>query len=507
MDVQHAERTPLPPVHSEKASAEDIMCIVAEVNTGNDTDVVIVGFQNGAAEDPQEWSRAYRWSLTTVMGILGFASTFALPAPVGFAAQLLAELELNDELLALTISLFVIGTCVGTWIWSPLSEHHGRRSIYIYSLAVFTCIQVGAALSQNAASLECLRLLSGIFIAAAYSNGSTVMADIWDAETREKVVVVSSITSFIGTSFAPLIGGYMAQGGVHWTWIFWLLAIVGGLFTLIFIFAVPETYPPAILRKKAVRLRERTGDVRYRAPVELEPERSLLATITYILAKPFIICVREPMLIAVNIYLGFISGCSYMLFEVYPIIFQGGYHFTSGQVGLVYLPPMVGELAGLAIYVYVVRKRYLDRAKKGASAAEPESPEAGLTLALWGGPIFAASFFWLGWTSSPSISLWVPLLSGFFIGLSLLWLMLAFVNYIIAVYLPVVASALASSLVIRSIFGAIFPLFSNQMFDVLSPRWASTLVGCVALMLVPVPFVLRRYGPALRARSRYIQPA
>lgn len=59
-------------------------------------------------------------------------------------------------------------------------------------------------------------------------------------------------------------------------------------------------------------------------------------------------------------------------------------------------------------------------------------------------------------------------------------------------YLFVAASALASNTVVRSSFGAAFPLFASQMYDALNPRWASTLVGCVALAMIPIPFVLRR---------------
>lgn len=59
-------------------------------------------------------------------------------------------------------------------------------------------------------------------------------------------------------------------------------------------------------------------------------------------------------------------------------------------------------------------------------------------------------------------------------------------------YLYVAASALAANTVVRSSFGAAFPLFANQMYDAMNPRWASTLVGCVALLMIPIPLVLRR---------------
>ena len=69
---------------------------------------------------------------------------------------------------------------------------------------------------------------------------------------------------------------------------------------------------------------------------------------------------------------------------------------------------------------------------------------------------------------------------------------LALFNYMIDAYLFVAASALASNTVFRSVFGAAFPLFSTQMYNALNPRWASTLVGCVALVMIPIPIALKR---------------
>lgn len=41
------------------------------------------------------------------------------------------------------------------------------------------------------------------------------------------------------------------------------------------------------------------------------------------------------------------------------------------------------------------------------------------------------------------------------------------------------------------------------MFNALNPRWASTLLGCFAFLMVPIPFLLIKYGPVLRAKSKF----
>lgn len=76
-------------------------------------------------------------------------------------------------------------------------------------------------------------------------------------------------------------------------------------------------------------------------------------------------------------------------------------------------------------------------------------------------------------------------------------------NYIVDAYLMIAASALSSSTVVRSLAGAAFPLFASQMYEKLNPRWATTLLGCIALVMVPIPVVLIKFGPRLRAQSKY----
>ena len=88
-------------------------------------------------------------------------------------------------------------------------------------------------------------------------------------------------------------------------------------------------------------------------------------------------------------------------------------------------------------------------------------------------------------------------------GCAIVFLFNGLFNYTIDAYLFVAASALSSMTVVRSLFGAGFPLFATQMYDKLDARWASTLLGCIAVLLAPIPFVLYRYGPVLRHRSKY----
>jgi hypothetical protein len=64
------------------------------------------------------------------------------------------------------------------------------------------------------------------------------------------------------------------------------------------------------------------------------------------------------------------------------------------------------------------------------------------------------------------------------------------------------ASSLAANAICRSSFGAAFPLFARQMYSTLHPWWAGSLLGFLALSMVPIPFVLFFYGPKMRQMSK-----
>jgi DHA1 family multidrug resistance protein-like MFS transporter len=65
------------------------------------------------------------------------------------------------------------------------------------------------------------------------------------------------------------------------------------------------------------------------------------------------------------------------------------------------------------------------------------------------------------------------------------------------------ASAIAANTFCRSVLAASFPLFSRQMFNNMGIQWASTLLGCVATALVPIPVIFYLYGKRLRMKSHF----
>ncbi|KAH9982597.1 major facilitator superfamily domain-containing protein [Lactifluus volemus] len=399
------------------------------------SDPFLVSFTPDDPDNPLNWSRRKRWWITLAGGILVLNATFASAAPSNLLPQMMDQFGFSTEVATLTVSLFIAGYCVGPLVWGPLSEDIGRRPVYLITFLFYTGFQVGCALSKNTASILIFRFLGGTFAAAPLTNSGALVGDIWDAKTRGKAMLLFAASPFAGPALGPVVSGWIAVTGTSWRWIFWvmtifvsrlffyvydrgLLAILQAGFCLALVFfTVPETFGPVLLAKKAQRIRKETGDNRYYAPSEAK-KITTRDRLYNILAMPFKILFLEPMLIAITIYQSFLYGCIYLLFEAYPIVFTEGHNLNAGISGLMFLPVSLGGVAAILVYLVFYNPRYDRYIEQYAPNKVP--PEARLEVTLLGAPLFAISFFWFGWTSYPSISLWSPLLAGGLMGFGIL---------------------------------------------------------------------------------------
>jgi hypothetical protein len=118
--------------------------------------------------------------------------------------------------------------------------------------------------------------------------------------------------------------------------------------------------------------------------------------------------------------------------------------------------------------------------------------------------LFAASMFGFGWSANFNYVHWiVPTLFGVFLAASILLIFTSMLNYLTDTYLRFAASALAANTVARSLAGAAAPLFTRQMFTNLGVGPGASIVGGVACLLAPIPFIFIKYGGPIRERSKF----
>jgi MFS family permease len=95
---------------------------------------------------------------------------------------------------------------------------------------------------------------------------------------------VYTLGPFLGPTIGPLVGGFINQN-TSWRWTFYLIIIWAGIQFVILCFT-PETYGPAVLKKKAKYLRREENTDKYKAKIEVE-EKSLVKAIGDFCTRPF----------------------------------------------------------------------------------------------------------------------------------------------------------------------------------------------------------------------------
>ncbi|PYI17052.1 synaptic vesicle transporter [Aspergillus violaceofuscus CBS 115571] len=454
-------------------------------------------------ENPQNWSIPKKLLVSSQIWLLTFAIYIgsAIYSPgIPSAAQ---HFGISSVAATLGLTLFVLGYGVGPMLLSPLSELPavGRSPTYVLTLVVFVFFNFGVIYARNLGMFLAFRFLTGFFGSPALATGGASMGDIWSPRARDYMIAVWGCFAISAPVLGPLVGGF-AAAAKGWTWTIWPLMWVSG-FTLVVLFVgLPETYAPNILYRRAARVRKITGDANCVSESELELRSVSKKDLLFeALIRPFQLSFLEPIVFLLNLYISLIYGILYIWFEAFPIIFEDLHGFNAGQNGLAFLGILVGTIC-LAIPGYFYWKahhqiRYLDR-----NGNLP--PEAQLPSACVGAVCLAISLFWFGWTGNFASVPWiVPILASGLFAVGGCLIFNSIFTYEAHAYPKYAASVLAGNDFMRSSFGAAFPLFATAMFRNLGVGWACTLLGCLAVLFVPYPFVLLRFGRRLRLASRF----
>lgn len=335
---------------------------------------------------------------------------------------------------------------------------------------------------------------------------------------RGLALSIFAAAPFLGPTLGPIIGGFLGETK-GWRWVEGLMAIFTGALWIIGALTIPETYSPVILRRRAKKLSKVTGKV-YRSKIEVEyGAKSAGQEFKIAISRPWILLFKEPIVLLLSIYMAIIYGTLYMCFAAFPIVYQEGRGWSAGIGGLAFLGVTVGMMSAVAYSIWD-NKRYTNvQAKHNGDAP----PEARLPPALVGAVFLPIGLFWFAWTNSPSIHWSVSIIATAPFGFGMVLVFLGVLNYLIDSYVIYAASVLAANSVMRSLFGAGFPLFTTcqplshlashymltvpDMFQNLGIHWAASIPAFLALACVPFPFLFYKYGKPIRMKCKYAAEA
>ncbi|KAJ5933212.1 MFS general substrate transporter [Penicillium verrucosum] len=470
--------------------------------SGTEDDPYVVSWLTNDKLNPFAFSKSSKWTITIIVSLATLTVSLISSAYTGGLVEVVKSLDTNEELSLLGVSVFVVGFAVGPLLWAPLSETYGRRPVFLINAIALTAFTAGAAASPNIQSLIIFRFLAGSFGSAPMAISGGVIADTFPAVERGFAAGLYAGAPFMGPALGPVIGGFLAEGA-GWREVEWLLVALSGAMLVAMYLFLPETYAPVLLRERAQALSKTTERV-YRSKVDMgQGKLPMTKVLSVALSRPWVLLFCEPIVLLLSLYLAIIYGTLYMFLAAYPIVFGKVRGWGEGTTGLTFLGIMVG-IMGATVYTVPMYQRYK---RKFLQSKGNLSPEDRLPDAFLGAIALPVGLFWFAWTNSPSIHWMVPIAAGVPFGFGMVTVFLAVLNYLVDAYTIYAASVLAANSLLRSVFGAAFPLFTNYMYRDLGIHWASSIPAFLALACLPMPFLFHRYGSPIRERSHYAAEA
>lgn len=459
----------------------------------------LVTFAEDDPERPINWPMAKRVRCKGVASIcitfVSWGSSVIAPG----TKQIKEQFHIGTVTAILLITLYVVGFAVGPVVWGPGSEMYGRKIPLVVGMFGFTVFAFACATAKDFQTLAISRFFMGAFGCTTLVVGPSISADLFTVTQRGKAVSAVILCLVCGPMIAPVVGAFITNSFLRWRWTQYITGIMGGLGICLMVFLLPESYPQFVLREKAVIIRKKTGNWAVSSPIE-NMEMDTTEILHRTILKPFRMIFVEPILLLISVYQGFVYAILYLCLEAVPYIFETHYHWKGSIPYLPYLGMLTGSIIVIAVNLIFFDPLTADLIRKSGQDIYPESR---LPLMMMCGVVFPIGIFLMCWSGAYHVHWIVPTIGAALLGFGLIGIFLACLTYIIDCYLLVAASAIAANTFIRSSMAGAFPLFALAMFKNLGTQWAGTLLGCLAVVLAPAPYVFFFWGPKIRSYSKY----
>ncbi|KAK1638697.1 major facilitator superfamily domain-containing protein [Colletotrichum phormii] len=445
----------------------------------------------GRPEHPLNWSDKKKGLNIAILSLLSIvtplgSSMFAPGIPL-----IMKEFHDDSSITAtFLLSIYVLGFALGPLLVAPMSELYGRRYLYTFGNILFTVFTIGTALSNSIGMLLAFRLFMGLSGVVPLTIGSGSIADMMPPEKRGRAVSIWALGPLLGPCVGPVAGGYLIRAA-GWRWVFWLISILAGTFIPVSILGSRETYPPALLESKASRLRKKTQNKEIRSRLEQKTPMSEKLRLAAI--RPIKLLVATPVVTLNALYIAISYGILYLLVATFTFvycrkndavnygqqltpyipygIYTEHYGFDEGSSGLSFLPAGIGMVIGVIGFGQLT-DLIVKRTKARGLEHKPEDrlkPIMTVPCAL----ALPFGLFLYGWTVQNGTHWIVPMFGVMVMCIGLMGTMYA-------------ASVTAALTILRSLLGALLPLSGLEMYEALGLGWGNSLLGFIALSLVPI---------------------
>lgn len=285
---------------------------------------------------------------------------------------------------------------------------------------------------------------------------------------------------------------------VSWRWMFWSTSMFQVAMAAISFTTFRETYAPAILKKRAKKLRKETGQPYYTYDERTQEGHTLRKVLTQAMTRPLRLLAFHPIIQVAAVISAIGYGLLYIVLSSFAEIWTQKYGQSVEISGLHYISCALGELAASQIGAPLMDYWFRRTERRNGQ----HLPENRVPLMAMGAFIAPIGFIVYGWCAEFKVD-WAWVDVAMFItcfGMQISGMPLQ--AYMIDAYPDHTSSAIAAEQFPRSLAAFLFPLFTPKMYAALGYGWGNSAMALAELALeLAAPLLLWKVGASLRARA------
>ncbi|HEU4326978.1 MAG TPA: MFS transporter [Roseiflexaceae bacterium] len=152
-------------------------------------------------------ARALLWLVATLTVMAGATIAPALPA----MQQHFAAVPNADVLVRLVLTVPAIVITVGAPLAGRLVDSWGRKPVLLAAMLLYGVAGAAGYLLDNLVALLASRALLGLAVAGVMTANTTLIADLFEGEARQRFLGVQSAFTSVGGVVFLLLGGWLAE--------------------------------------------------------------------------------------------------------------------------------------------------------------------------------------------------------------------------------------------------------------------------------------------------------
>ncbi len=263
------------------------------------------------------------WPLIALLGFICALTPLAIDMYLPALPDIARALEVSATQVQNTLTLFTVGYAVGQLFVGSISDSIGRRLVMLAGSVLFAVTALLCAGAESIAELNFWRSLQGVAGAASGVMISAIVKDLFDRDDYSRVISFIVLVMTIAPLVAPLLGGYIALW-FGWRSIFWALASLGVIASVLIALFIPETHA-----------RE------YRQPLAIG---RTISNYLKILADPVACTLMLSGAFSYACLFSFLISCSFVYIETYGVaIDKVAYWFALNVLSLIFLTYLNGR--------------------------------------------------------------------------------------------------------------------------------------------------------------------